>query len=67
MSRVILAFEDFELDVARVVLRREGVEVRIEPQVFDLLRLLIERRGAVVRKEDLLDEVWGDRFVSRRC
>lgn len=61
---MILTFDDCELDVARVVLRRDGAEVRIEPQVFDLLRLLIERRGAVVRKEELLDEVWGDRFVS---
>ena len=61
---VILRFGDCELDLARVVLRREGHEVRIEPQVFDLLSLLIERRGAVVRKEELLDQVWGDRFVS---
>ena len=61
---MILAFEDFELDLCRVVLRRDGVEVPVEPQVFDLLRLLIDRRGAVVRKEELLDEVWGDRFVS---
>jgi predicted ATPase/DNA-binding winged helix-turn-helix (wHTH) protein len=61
---VILTFEDCELDVDRVVLRREGAEIGIEPQVFELLRFLIERRGAVVRKEELLDEVWGDRFVS---
>ena len=60
----MLRFGDCELDLARVVLRREGHEVRIEPQVFDLLSLLIERRGAVVRKEELLDQVWGDRFVS---
>ena len=61
---MILGFGDCELDLARVVLRRGGHEVRIEPQVFDLLSLLIERRGAVVRKEELLDQVWGDRFVS---
>ena len=36
----------------------------VEPQVFELLRYLIERRGEVVRKEEILDEVWGDRFVS---
>ena len=61
---VILAFEDCELDLARVMLRRGGDEVRIEPQVFDLLSYLLERRGEVVRKEEILDEVWGDRFVS---
>ncbi len=61
---VILVFEDCELDLARVVLTRAGQEVRIEPQVFDLLCCLIDRRGEVVRKEELLDQVWGDRFVS---
>jgi predicted ATPase/DNA-binding winged helix-turn-helix (wHTH) protein len=61
---VILRFGDCELDVARVVLRRGGTEVPIEPQVFDLLSFLIERRGEVLSKEELLDQVWGDRFVS---
>lgn len=61
---MIFLFGDCELDLARVVLRREGREERIEPQVFDLLSFLIERRGHVVRKEELLDQIWGDRFVS---
>jgi len=61
---VILLFDDCELDLARVVLRRAGAEVPIEPQVFDLLCCLVEWRGRVVRKEEILDQVWGDRFVS---
>ena len=46
------------------MLRRGGENIRIEPQVFDVLAFLVERRGAVVRKEELLDAIWGDRFVS---
>ena len=46
------------------MLRRDGREIRVEPQVFDLLSFLVQRRGEVVRKEELLDKVWGDRFVS---
>ncbi len=61
---MILGFESYELDLSRVVLRHDGREVSVEPQVFDLLRYLIERRGEVVRKAELLDAVWGDRFVS---
>lgn len=61
---MIFEFNDCELDLDRVVLRRGGAEVAIEPQVFDVLEFLIERRGQVVRKEELLDEIWGDRFVS---
>lgn len=36
----------------------------VEPQVFDVLRYLVEERGRLVTKEELLDNVWGDRFVS---
>jgi len=61
---MVLRFADCELDLDRVVLRRAGDEVRIEPQAFDLLAYLVARRGTMVRKEQLLDDVWGDRFVS---
>ena len=63
-GRLIFRFGNCELDLDRVVLRRDGHEVQIEPQAFDVLVYLVERRGTVVRKEELLDEVWGDRFVS---
>jgi len=59
-----LRFADCELDLDRVLLRRDGREVRIEPQAFDLLAYLVAHRGSMVRKEQLLDDVWGDRFVS---
>jgi predicted ATPase/DNA-binding winged helix-turn-helix (wHTH) protein len=61
---VIVRFANCELDLARVVLCRDGEEVRLEPKAFDLLAYLVERRGTVVRKEELLDAIWGDRFVS---
>ncbi len=61
---MIIEFNDCELDLDRVVLRRGGSDVPIEPQVFDVLQYLAEHRGEVVRKEELLDEIWGDRFVS---
>ena len=38
--------------------------MKLEPQAFDVLCYLVEHRGEVVRKEQLLDDVWGDRFVS---
>ncbi|MCB0969240.1 MAG: winged helix-turn-helix domain-containing protein, partial [Ilumatobacter sp.] len=36
----------------------------VEPQVFDVLRYLVEHAERLVTKEELLDNVWGDRFVS---
>ncbi len=43
---------------------RDGRAVAVEPQVFDVLVHLLRHRDRVVSKEELLDEVWGDRFVS---
>ena len=60
----VIRFADCELNLDRVVLRRGGEDIRVEPQVFDVLAYLVQHRGMVVRKEELLDAVWGDRFVS---
>ena len=57
-------FGDCRLDLARFELRRDGAVQPVEPQVFDVLVLLIGQRDRVVTKEELLDTVWGDRFVS---
>ena len=61
---MILAFGDCELDLDRYELRRAGLLVPMEPQVFDVLVHLASHPDRVVSKEELLDTVWGDRFVS---
>ncbi|MDH2387881.1 alpha/beta fold hydrolase [Streptomyces sp. HNM0663] len=57
-------FGEYELDTARRQLRRGGETVHVEPRALDLLCHLIEHRDRVVPKNELLDEVWEDRFVS---
>jgi pimeloyl-ACP methyl ester carboxylesterase/DNA-binding winged helix-turn-helix (wHTH) protein len=60
----VYRFEDFELDPNRFELSRGGSAVRVERQVFRVLLHLIEHRDRLVTKGELLDAVWGDRFVS---
>lgn len=60
----VIRFGGYELDVAAFELRRDGEPVDMEPQVFDVLHYLATRAGELVTKEQLLDDVWGDRFVS---
>ncbi|MEV4708495.1 AAA family ATPase [Actinoplanes sp. NPDC049316] len=57
-------FHGFELDPARYELRSAGERIPVEPRVFDVLHYLITHRDRVVSKEELLDSVWGDRFVT---
>lgn len=60
----MVAFGDMELDLLQVELRRSGVRVPVEPQVFEVLAYLVSHRDRVVPKEELMDNVWGGRFVS---
>ena len=52
---MIVAFDDLELDLSRVELRRSGVRVRLEPQVFEVLAYLVNHRDEVVTKEELME------------
>lgn len=60
----IYAFGEYELDTRLHELRRAGEPLRVEPQVFDVLRHLFASRDRVVSKEELLDGVWGHRYVA---
>jgi len=58
-------FGDFELDVRAYELRRKGSPVRLERQPMDVLILLLERRGELVSRADIIDKLWGkDVFVD---
>jgi pimeloyl-ACP methyl ester carboxylesterase/DNA-binding winged helix-turn-helix (wHTH) protein len=57
-------FGDVVLDLDRFLLERSGDPQHVEPQVFDVLSHLLRNRSRVVPKTELLDTVWGDRFVS---
>ena len=64
MGRLMIRFGECEVDTDRMEVRVAGQLVAVEPQVFDVLAYLIEHRERMVTKEELLDNVWGDRFVS---
>jgi len=57
-------FGEFQLDDERFTLTGPAGPVHVEPQVFGLLHHLVVNHDRVVSKEELLDTVWGDRFVS---
>jgi TolB-like protein/DNA-binding winged helix-turn-helix (wHTH) protein/Flp pilus assembly protein TadD len=58
-------FGGFELDVGAYQLRRDGEPVRVERLPMDLLILLVERRGQLVTRADIIDRLWGkDVFVD---
>jgi TolB-like protein/Flp pilus assembly protein TadD len=52
------------IDPVAYEVRREGSLVPAEPQVFELLVMLIEHRDRVVTKDEIVERVWKGRIVS---
>src|ERR1700723_1922837 len=57
-------FGCFELDLEQRLLCRAGEAVPLTPESFDTLVVLVERKGKVVDKAELLRLVWPDTFVE---
>jgi DNA-binding winged helix-turn-helix (wHTH) protein len=52
-------FEDFELDPSAYRLSRNGDVIRLERMPLKLLCLLVERRGEIVTRGEILEHIWG--------
>lgn len=57
-------FGSFRLDTAERQLLRDGEPVRLTSKAYEMLVVLVERRGHIVEKDELLREVWPDAFVE---
>jgi DNA-binding winged helix-turn-helix (wHTH) protein/Tfp pilus assembly protein PilF len=60
----IYEFADFRLDAAKRLLLRDGEVVRLMPKAFDILLVLVSRRGETVSKDELFKAVWNGAFVE---
>jgi DNA-binding winged helix-turn-helix (wHTH) protein len=63
-TKRIYEFGSFRLDGDEGVLLRENRRVTVTPKVFDLLLLLVENRGHVVSKEEIMNRLWPESFVE---
>jgi Tol biopolymer transport system component/DNA-binding winged helix-turn-helix (wHTH) protein len=53
-----IRFDTFELDVTSGELRKSGILLKLQPQPFRVLLLLIEREGQVVTREEIKRHLW---------
>ena len=60
----LYAFGEFRADAQSRVLRRGEKPIALTPKAFDVLLLLIQHRGDVVSKDELMQTVWPDSFVE---
>src|SRR5690606_25389774 len=57
-------FGPFELHPARHELLRDGEPVELQPKLFEFIAYLLQNRGRVVDKNELLDAVWPRQVVT---
>ena len=60
----VYEFDDFRIDVAHLMLYHRGTEIAMVPKAVEMLLALIERRGKIVSKDELLEAVWPDTVVE---
>ncbi len=61
---MLYRFDGYCLDTDQLELRHNNQAIAVEPQVFQVLRYLLENRSRAVSKDELLEHVWSGRIVS---
>ncbi|HEY6806804.1 MAG TPA: tetratricopeptide repeat protein [Pyrinomonadaceae bacterium] len=57
-------FGPYRLSITQRILMRAGEAIPLSPKTLDLLFVLVRRAGDLVKKDELMNEVWPDSFVE---
>ena len=60
----IYEFGNFQLDIGKGILLREGQPVSMQWKTFELLCTLVKSSGNLITTNELMDELWADTFVE---
>jgi DNA-binding winged helix-turn-helix (wHTH) protein/tetratricopeptide (TPR) repeat protein len=63
-EKYLYEFDTYRVDPVRRRLLRDGEPVSLTPKAFSILLVLLENRGEVVEKEELIRRVWPDTYVT---
>jgi len=63
-AHAILEVGDILLDPDARTVKKAGTEITVAAKEFDLLALLMVNAGRVVRREDIMDEVWDEHWFG---
>jgi two-component system KDP operon response regulator KdpE len=61
----VLHAGNLELDLSTRIVRKSGVEVKLTPTEYSLLRLLVVHAGKVLTHRQLLTEIWGPKSIEQ--
>lgn len=65
ISRAVIRFDAFEVDLQAAELKKHGRKVKLQDQPFRILAMLLEHPGAIVTREEMRQRLWpADTFVD---
>ena len=64
---MLYQFGAFRIDLANRQVWRASQPLQLTPKAFDLLVVLVESEGRLLKKQDLMDRLWPDSFVEESC
>lgn len=56
----LLEFETLSLDIKRIKASVDGIEIPLTKKEFEILKLLLENKGNVFSREEILSRIWKD-------
>ena len=60
----VYGFDKFRLDCDKLMLYRDGEPVTLPPKVVKTLAVLVDNRGSILSKDELMESVWEDSIVE---
>lgn len=64
IGKFLYRIGEFSFDTEQNILLHEGKPISLTPKMLELLRVLVENHGRILKKDDLLETVWADSFVE---
>ena len=63
-TKQVNEFGPFRLDTGNHLLLRDDEVIQLKPKVVDTLLVLVESRGRVIGKDELIERLWPDTIVE---
>lgn len=57
-------FGEFTLDVGKGCVLKAGEEIKLRPKVFEALQYFVQNSGRLIGKQELIQAIWPDSFVT---
>ena len=63
----VYQFDDLEINFKKYIASKKGESLKLSPREYEILRYFIKRRGEIITRDELLNQIWGyDSFPNTR-